>query len=134
MLTALFKHNDLINKQNAIFYLGFSFNLIRIIEFNVKLERDRDYLHNLFKHMLEAINKPSQSILFLVLNYFFEPNYEQSEERIRTILSPKVKLAQYLLEYLNSEKVDVEALLLKLNVTKVHEPVTMTKAMKFVSF
>jgi hypothetical protein len=38
------------------------------------------------------------------------------------------------MEYLTSEKIDVEALLLKLQVTKTHEPVTLTRAMKFISF
>lgn len=73
MLIALFKHDSLINKQNAVFYLGFAFNLVRIIEFNVKEERDKEYLDELFKNIFVAIEKPSQSILFMVLNYFFEP-------------------------------------------------------------
>ena len=94
MLTAIFKHDDIISKQNAVFYIGFAFNLIRIIEFNAKIERDRGYLHALFKQILLAINKSSHSILFLVLNYFFEPQYSPSQPRgARTLSAPRGKLA-----------------------------------------
>ncbi len=34
MLTALFKLEGYLTKQNAVFYLGFAFNLLRIVEFN----------------------------------------------------------------------------------------------------
>jgi hypothetical protein len=75
MLTALFRSDDLINKQNSVFYLGFAFNLFRIVEFNAQVDRDKEYLDDLFKCVLKAVDKPSHSILFLVLNYFLEPVY-----------------------------------------------------------
>ena len=135
MLTAIFKSSGLINKQNAVFYLGFAFNMVRIIEFNTELKRDKAYLDDLFKHILGAVTKPTHSILFLVLNYFFSPECGAKEDKnTREFKGAKGKLAGYLLNYLNEHLIDVEQLLISLKVTKTGKEVTMTKAMKFISF
>jgi len=62
-------------KQNAVFYMGFLFNLLRILEFNAHPTRDYIYLTNLFRAVLDGLSNAKYSLLYLVLNYFFQPVY-----------------------------------------------------------
>lgn len=75
MVTALFKLNNYLNPQNVIFYLGFFFNLLRIVEINLDSARDQDYISVFFKNVLSKLYSSSHSILYMVLNYFIEPKY-----------------------------------------------------------
>ena len=135
MLIALFKYDGLITKQNGVFYLGFAFNLVRIIEFNVKNDRDKEHLQELFKNILGALEKPGQSILFLVLNYFFEPHFSEKKEKTeREILPSNTRLSEYFCNYLNEQQIDIEELILNVKIKKTSEPITMTKAMKIFNF
>jgi hypothetical protein len=135
MLTALFKLEGYLTKQNAVFYLGFAFNLLRILEFNTQSERDKEYLNDFFAAVIEAVQKESHSILFLVLNYFLEPVCgEKTQQGVRDLKGSRSRLGRYFVDYLLESKTDVEALLTGLKVTKISQPVTMTKAMRFVNF
>lgn len=135
MLTALFRLDSYLTKQNAVFYLGFAFNLLRIIEFNSEPSRDKEYINEFFKSVIEAISKPTHSILFLVLNYFFESTCTPKDQTgRRTLQGAKTKMSLSFYNYLIEFKIDVEQLLTSLKVKKTSASVTMSKAMKFVQF
>lgn len=93
--TALFKLQEKLTKQNAVFYMGFMFNLLRIIEFSANPVRDREYLKAFFKALVGAIPNASYSVFFLVVNYFFQPGSGPNE-----LLGAKSKLSQYFIQFL----------------------------------
>jgi hypothetical protein len=49
MATALFSLEGHIHQQNAVFYIGFLFNLLRILEMNLDPIRDAAYLKDFFR-------------------------------------------------------------------------------------
>lgn len=135
MLTALFKLTGYLTKQNAVFYLGFAFNLLRIIEFNSELPRDQEYFKDFFSAVMEAVQRQEHSLLFLVVNYFLEPSCGPKDQQgTRTLKASKSKLSRYFVDYLVESKTDVESIMTEYRVSKISSPVTMTKAMKFVNF
>lgn len=75
MATALFILDNHITPQNAVFYIGFLFNLLRILEMNLEPIRDAAYLKDFFRAVHSRVYSQKHSVLYLVLNYFFEPSY-----------------------------------------------------------
>jgi len=58
MITALFKLKNYINEKNAVFYMGFLFNLLRIIEGSMDSVRDRPYLDGFYQAVTQSLNSP----------------------------------------------------------------------------
>ena len=94
MATALFTLTHYINEQNAVFYIGFLFNLLRIIEMNLEPRRDAVYLKQFFTAVFTKIYSEKHSVLFMVLNYFFEPVYSPRTNGERQISQPQSKLSR----------------------------------------
>ena len=78
MVTALFNLDNYITDKNCIFYMGFLFNLLRIIEGTLEPTRDRPYLDQLYGAIHSGLNSPNHAPAYLVLKYFFEPQYHSA--------------------------------------------------------
>lgn len=91
--------------------MGFAFNLLRILEFNADQERDKDYLNVFWETILKAVREQEHSLLFMVLNYFFEPTYgpkNVENKANREMKGPKTRLSELLCIYLAEQKTDIE--------------------------
>ncbi len=103
MATALFNLDDYLKEQNVVFYVGFFFNILRIIEMNFEKKRDADYLNNLFEAIYKRIYSKKHSPLFMVLNYFFEPNYGAKIFDSRVVEPSKCRLCLEFVQFLNEK-------------------------------
>lgn len=83
MSTALFRLDNYIIEQNGVFYIGFLFNLLRMLEKNLEPARDSKYIRELFDAILSKVYSENHSVLFMVLNYFFEPSYHPTPDKKR---------------------------------------------------
>lgn len=134
MITALFNLDDCINRQNAVFYIGFLFNLLRIVETNLEAERDAIYLNRLFDAFHRRLSSPAHSVLYMALNFFFEPKYSSKSEKGRTIIHSQTRLAAALYNYYRTNNIDIANIFLEFKVKKSAPTVSMSNATKFVPF
>jgi hypothetical protein len=133
MATALFALDNHITPQNAVFYIGFLFNLLRILEMNLDPARDAAYLTGFFQAVHGKVFSEKHSILYMVLNYFFEPNYSEGPGK-RQIKPSNSKICREFVKYLQTEGISPASLLLQFEVTKTASTVSLGEAMKFTSF
>lgn len=130
MIIALFELENYLNNQNSVFYMGFFFNLLRIVEMNLQSIRDRSYIIRFFEAIHRRINSPSHSIFFNVLNYFFEPRYGTKQSENRKLEPCATKISGELLSYYKEQGIDFAQLFLGINISKTAKTVSMSEANK----
>jgi hypothetical protein len=83
MAKALFTKENYLNDNNIVFYLGLLFNLLKIIENNLKNKQTQSRIHELIEAFDNRIENEDYSPLMIVWNFFLSPRYHRQGKQTK---------------------------------------------------